>query len=616
MVGERGHGLVKPRSRLGAYSLLLGLVTLHLLCASAHAQLSGNTSLGFGGVAVAGWWNPLTLTVTNEGSAFSGTVRAQVPGWSSPDDPWSRGDVYTFPAEFPQGTTTVRLVVQLLESPYGVRVQVLRGKEVVFEQVTNPGWGPRRDGLTLVFVTPSQKQAESEKDRPFSALPRTDMHLLTPSEAPTDARAYDAAAAIVLGDIDVGQLPPAAWGAIRRWTATGGLLVLTAPFLARNAASPEVARFAGATVVGRRPADGLGDALGLFSRKPIAGALTQIVEVRVPASEVLASAGGHVLAFEHPVGMGAVRGLTVDPAWSEVPDWPSRTRLREGFWAKALRGSRTGPASRQSIPWSMVPAHSRLPNTGLPLFIVLLAFVIVAGPLNCAVVGVMRKKELVVVTTPAIVLVFVLGLMVAAVVVHSPFPILVHQTANVTSIGTEGVASLGAFGVFSPGTRTYDLQFGRPQPAFREFTPYNGGLGQGGWPSTVVSVGEPASLSNVRVERWSMRAFEETAFEPQGTVEGELSIGADGLTGTVANRLPFALRDCYLIHKWNHVAVGDVAAGETKALTLKLGPRPSRSTSSRASTISRVRAAGWTRPSGRYVPRALVGSRLRRSSGA
>jgi hypothetical protein len=573
MVGERGSGPIRPRSRLDAWRLVLGVVTFHLLCGSAFAQISGQASLGFGGLTVAGCWNPVTLKVTNHGPAFEGVVRAHVPGRSPPDDPWSRGDVYTLPATFPQGTTTLRFVVQPVESYYGLRVEVLRGKEVVFRQVTNPVWDAHRGGLTLVFVTPAQQEAESVRDRPFSALPRTGTEfLLTPAEAPTDPRAYDPAYSVVLGDIALGHLPPAAWDAIRRWTAGGRLLVLTAPFLARNAASPEVSQFAGVTVLGRRPPSGLADALTLFSRKPIRGAPTQVLDVRVSASEVLASAGGHVLAFEHPVGVGAVRGFTVDPAWSDIPDWPSRTRLRDGFWAKALRGTAGVPVSPGSTPWSMVPAHSRLSNTGLPLFIVLLVFVAVAGPLNCAVVGVMRKKELVVITTPAIVLVFVVGLLVAGLIVHSPFPILVHQTANVTSVGTPGVSSLGAFGVFSPGTRSYELTFGRPQPAFRELATPGSGLPPGARSSLVVSVGEPAALSNVQVERWSMRAFEESTFVPQGTVEGELAIGPEGLSGAATNRLPIALRDCYLIHKWNHVAVGELAPGARKPLALKLGP--------------------------------------------
>jgi hypothetical protein len=530
-------------------------------------------TVGFGNAAVPGCWNPATLTVTNPGSAFKGTVRAQVSTLRLPDGRESEGDVYTLETDFHSGTSALHFVVRPVESDVGLRVQVLRRDEVVFEQQTDPLWRGHRGRATLVFVTPAEKEAGGGKGRPWSMLPATGTEvLLTPAEAPTDVRAYDAASTVVLGDVALSQFPPAAWTAIRRWTATGHVLVLTAPFLARNAASPDVSQLAGVTVLGQRPANGLGEALGLFSRKPIQGALTQVLDVWVPASEVLGSVGGRVLAFEHPAGMGAVRGFAIDPGWSDIPDWPGRTRFRDAFWAKALRGAGSVPASHGSMPWSMVPTYSRLANTGLPLFIALLVFVIVAGPLNCAIVGAIRRKELVVVTTPAIVLLFVLGLLVAALVVHSPFPILVHQTANVTSVDTEGVASLGAFGIFSHGTRTYNLAFDHPQPDFSEFRLNDSGPQQGGWPPTVVSVGTSAGLSNVRVERWSMRAFEETAFVPVGTVEGELTIGADGLTGSVTNRLPFALRDCYLVHKWNHVAVGDLAPGESKALALKLGP--------------------------------------------
>jgi hypothetical protein len=237
------------------------------------------------------------------------------------------------------------------------------------------------------------------------------------------------------------------------------------------------------------------------------------------------------------------------------------------FWAKLLYGLRSTSLA-DNLPGSMVPQEGRVRTLAVPLLIFLLAFVLVMGPINFIVLSRFRRRELMALTAPVVAVLFLIAAACLAAVLHKPRSLVVSQTISYCEAGSPIRGELRMVGVYSVPTAPHDLAFPRPDTLVTE-------LGDWGFfrpkpPLSLVLDGQ-LHVHHFLVKRWSMRAFLAPGLIESGTVEGRLQVGPDALTGYVENHLPTALEDCYVIHKWNHIAVGTLAPGERKAVTLKLG---------------------------------------------
>jgi hypothetical protein len=264
--------------------------------------------------------------------------------------------------------------------------------------------------------------------------------------------------------------------------------------------------------------------------------------------------------------------VTVDPQQLPFGTWREQFTFTRHFWAKLLEGSRYPPFYRSDVPWSAVPDECRARNTGWLIANVLVLFVAVVGPVNWAVLSHKKRKEWVVFTAPATAFVFLVILAVVGLVIHTRQPQQVFQSINLCTSGCDGAGAVRIHGVLATGTGDYDLAFDRRDAVIGEFRQdvqaYAGGVAPGTW----FTLGESAALPRVSTYRWAMRLFFDTGLSPDGSVDGRVWLGEDGLSGYVENRLPVALEGCVLIHKWNHTAVGDIPPGERRELSLDLGP--------------------------------------------
>ena len=547
-----------------------GLASLLIIVAGwaayAQQQPTIDFTVGLDNTLVRDAWNPVQVNVRNPGGVMDAWIQLSVYEYdystrrSRPTfvaSRWvrvpSRPVYYNLPirlSEFPE-----RVVARLNANGVDVATRTRRRSELARSSAYD----------VCMFIT------DEEAARALVRIASRYVSFISPDRAPYDARAYDGARVVVLDCEDFSGTNPGAWQGVMQWAACGGTLVLTAPFLMRNAGTEQLAALARV-----RP----GDLTVFHDARPLTSALAPDARVTgvsgrslvcdLPDATVVAAAGDVPLVFEQRLGAGTVRALTADPQWLAFAKPAEEVEFARDFWSRALSSYRKATLADPAMPPSMVPAEARVSVLARPLLALLIIFVLVMGPANYLVLARLRKKELLIVTAPAATAFFLLAAWLLSVAVHSHRPTELCESINVCSPGAQMVGVFRMFGVMSPRTNQYQFNFDLGDPVIAELPDpelYGDRLGP-----LSLNDGYPARVEHLDAARWSVRALWDYTLYGSGGARGSLTLTGDGLSGTVRNTLPVTLKDCYLVHKWNHAAVGDIAPGGGVSVKLPLGP--------------------------------------------
>jgi hypothetical protein len=540
---------------------------LALAGANSYAEVTATLSVGLGGRSVGGCWNAASLAVLNPDGSQDGAWQIAVYERLSGQGEGTPSSAYEIPVRVPHGSSRTDFALLLPNWMPHVRYRLMvQGRALV-------------DGTTDLDVLRWQKLTLLVTSREglsgsLALAQSSETITLRPEQLPLDVRAYSSLDVIGLDVPDLRTLAPQALDCLREWTLTGGTLVLTAPCLQGNRATPSpLAAFTPALATGMAACGGPGAAAAaLCGPEAPAPVSVQCLRLRVNRPDVAVEADGLPLAFEQPLGMGTVRGLAIDPLWMRFPDDRSEINFTRYFWGRVLYGVRYEPRLSQQVPTGLVPTEARPARSAPVLLAILALFVLAVGPLNGALLARRRRHEWVVVTAPVLSGIFLLAVAAAALGLHGHRPLLVFETINVTHAGTPGTGTLELAGAYLPASGTQDVVFPRRDATVYEFRQRERSYELGVEPGTWFRLADEVSLPALPVRRWAMRAFCDTAIAGEASAEGELQFAGDRLVGWVQSRLPVALHDCYVIHKWNHTFVGDLPAGERRELSLKLGP--------------------------------------------
>ncbi len=533
----------------------------------ADETLTLDLSVGIGGKYVTRHWNIASVTVSNPGPPISGRLQIELREMEfAGGGDGKPASTYSMPVSLPHGDSTLDLAVLVPYIPDSAVLRLSTDRGVIFEDTKafdRLGDEVRRPSLVIT----RRHDIASIKDAPGDVL------FFPPNEAPTDARAYDGMARIVLDDARLEEIPAQARRSILQWTATGGLLLLSGQFLAHNRASPELPHFTYVKIKGMSAFARDLDVAEIFAPgQNVSAVVTGICACRARTADILSGPPEAPIVFEHTLSGGTVRGVTVDPEWMEFDTVRHEISFGRHFWAKLLEGGRaqafSGPGT--DIPISMLPDEAKISSLRGPLLVYVAIFVLVMGPINFFVLARLRRREWMAFTAPLAVAVFVVAAIVMAYVLHDSQPLLTTQSINVISAGSPTTGSYVIHGVFAPKTGRYDIQLGEADAPVRELLQdrmdryYRSKL-------PPVEFAAATTIKSVRIKRWAMRVFHDPAVFMAGTVDGKLQVDEKGFSGWVENRLPVNLNDCVLLHKWNGTEIGDLAAGKKKQVTLPLG---------------------------------------------
>ena len=203
------------------------------------------------------------------------------------------------------------------------------------------------------------------------------------------------------------------------------------------------------------------------------------------------------MAAERPYGSGSVTLIGFDP----TVDWIAKTDTSGSLWRRLLP-ARTSGGLTFSDDSMLVNAVSQLPTLALPpitgLLALLIAYIVLIGPINYLVLKRLDRREWAWVTMPILIVVFAAGAYAYGALLRGS-DVIVNEVAIVRGApgATEGSAQ-AYLGVFSPSRSVYQVSV--PGGALLS-TSINGDMFGGVGTATVLDVlqGDPARVRDLAV---------------------------------------------------------------------------------------------------------------------
>jgi hypothetical protein len=260
----------------------------------------------------------------------------------------------------------------------------------------------------------------------------------------------------------------------------------------------------------------------------------------------------------------------VRASWAAVLDRvapPVSGFSQQGSTGVILAASPAQAGSARGAPDDVLSALlNDTPANSLPplriLGTLLVVYILLAGPLNYAVLRRQRRRELMWVTVPLIAAVFTAGSYGAGILVHGrDFYVNEVQVLRVSPSGAADVVSYDA--VFSPSRGTLAIQLPAATLA-STYLPVPSGLGRGSDDRVVTGANPTVTLRNVAI--WTSRDLKTEATTHSGIlVEADLRLENDKIVGTLTNHGQTALRRLTLFGTDGRTAMlaGVLAPGST-----------------------------------------------------
>jgi hypothetical protein len=201
----------------------------------------------------------------------------------------------------------------------------------------------------------------------------------------------------------------------------------------------------------------------------------------------------------------------------------------------------------------------------------LLAFAALVGPVNFLVLGLLRRRELSLLTVPLLAGLAIAGSLAYASR-HQQGDVVVNQVSIVRTWDGRGTGEMHSFvGVYALHPQRFTLQ----TPLNTLLSPNTSpliGFNRNPTPARIVDNGAPQA-PDVNLEPGTLTTFvvDGNLAEP-GQVESGLSLSGGQLRGRIKNGLPLALRDATLIAGGDVASLGDLDPGAGHDVALRLGP--------------------------------------------
>lgn len=542
-------------------ALLLAALLLPALPVNAASSIQIEARALVGGRYAVGGWMGISVTLVNDGEPTEGTLAAATES----------GAVQRF-VEMPAGA---RKVVMLYLQPEAFQRQVT----VKYQEPNGT--------VEAVVETRVLEQASSQfaivGDGPGTLRPQLSTGdgigmpaplSLTLADLPERSEPLDGLSAIVWAD-DSSALSEAQRRSIERWIANGGQLVVVggADWQARTAGFADILPLEDLTAV---------DGVEQGSLASWAGADTSAVEaatvstgtLREDARGLIRADDGTVLASMRPVGAGRVILVGADMATDAYRGWEGSPRL----WARLLPTNGAleqffGGFPPEESQNAMGTALSNLPSLEVPpaelLLAVIVAYILLIGPISYVVLRRLDRRELAWVTAPVLVVIFsACSFGIGNSMKGSE--VIVNQISLIRSSGGGGAATIESYaGIFSPDRATYDLTVEDDalmatlnRPGF-DGRPTSGS-------EVVIEQGDPAHLRGLSIGVFGFEAVRADAIverEPVLAIAWRTDGGS--LIGTVTNESTLPVQDvAYVSSSGGDMIDAELAPGESAEFTV------------------------------------------------
>lgn len=590
----------------------LAIPLLFLASTMARAELM-SVSVGFDGVARTKVWTPISVRLSNTtGRNIDGVInviQGDLSDESLPmclakvDLPANSNKLYHVYArlrEFGSVTVNLRSGLRLIASKK-VNVSPASQDEMVIVSV-----GDRTSRLNFLagdkLPTPVFKLAQMKAQSaamagmpggmmpgaPGGAKPESNIQIgsILPTDLPDRPAAYDGVDMVIVRDLSESSVDPKALKALSMWVAAGGTLVVSAGPNYQAYQTPFYDELLPVKVKGVANVPSMAALSGLSDKPFPSGAVAVAASTPTPSSNfTVKSDSGTPLYAQCWYGSGRVVFLAFDYLSEPFTKWDGQA----GFWKQVMSGvtagsilqpsagiyandqqnyySQFGPGSTQSLAGT-VEENPAIRTPGFnTIAVMLLLYLILLVPVNFFVLKQKRRLEAAWITTPAIVIAFVILEYGVGYTMKGGHLQLNEATVIETSSGARYARAITATSVFSPARRSYDMEVADPYAVTQVMK-----LSEREAPPQTF-VAEKSSVEGLRMAMWSSKTFEaESGTDLGGMVVVDCAYDGNRLKGSISNTTRTDLEQCEIVVGSKKATIGGLKHGSSQPVDLEFQP--------------------------------------------
>jgi hypothetical protein len=553
-----------------------------------NPAFSIEATLGYEGLLVMGRMNPGVVTVKNLGDAnFEGTLGVNV------FYDHTLFDRYEAPLTLPSGTekrVSLPLIPRLNQDMYAF--ELIAGGQIVAEARVKPARmvAPETLLIGVLSATPQTLQYMNQSTNAQTLRGETWQTVSLSADAfPESTALLDAFSMLVIDGIDPRTFTPAAQSALSQWLTEGGIAVLSGGAKAA-AGYPFFSQWTGLTPGALAEAGDITPAL--LARMGITGspAGKSIWVNEMPAQGAAIAEGEMGLLSLHSAGDGLVYAAAFDLSGATLAGWSSM----QAFWPRMLRttalSAYTALADRLQMgtydPMQYTVRNLMnnltIPNedSGLPVLIVLLAYLLVIGLVGYLLLKKFDRREWMWALVPAAAVGFalVLLLMSGQYTMNDPLAL----TATRIKYNEAGADAQTFIGVAAAERGEMLVQVDGPQlptSINEEYYYYDDGTGDGLFRPLQLRqrlvMGDQPAIGFAPGDVWTMRLLQiAEGGGDHGMVKVRVWMETDGMHGEVTNDSPYPLSQGVFVGNFGYCFVDDLLPGQTLPFALLLPDAP------------------------------------------
>ena len=555
------HGPGRWAMPLAGLVLLVVAIILPALPVRAASSIQIDARALVGGRYAVGGWMAISVTLTNDGEPTEGTLAAATES----------GAVQRF-VEMPAGARKVvmlyiqpeafqRQITVQYEEPNGTVKAVVETR--VLEQ-TSSQFAVVGDGAGTLRP---QLSVGDEIGLPAPLA-------LTLADIPERSEPLEGISALVWAD-DSSALSEAQRRSIERWVANGGQLVIIGgpDWQSRTSGFTEILPLEGLTAVDAVPQAALAAWSGTDDAA-VEEATISSGALRDDARALIRAEDETILASMRSVGSGRVILLGSDIATEAHRGWEGSPRL----WARLLPTNVAleqffGGFPPEEAQNAMGSALGNLPSLEVPpaelLLVVIVAYILLIGPISYIILRRMDRRELAWLTAPLLVVIFsACSFGIGNSMKGSE--VIINQISLIRSSGAGTSATVESYaGIFSPDRATYDLTV-EADALLAKMRPINFD-GRQASSDVVIEQGDPAHLRDLAIGVFGFEAVRADAIIDREPVLSVTWRGDGGeLIGTVTNLGAESIQDiAYVSSSGGDLVDEELAPGESTEFTVE-----------------------------------------------
>ncbi len=595
--------------RLFASLCIIVLLAFFLFPLKASAQASYlsrptfTVNIGFSSRYRDGNWVPVQVALHNDGPDFSGLISISVPSPSTSSGKPSANLTYQQVVSLPtQSQKQVTLYVPISVGNQGstvpISVDLLDANN---QRIGNAVTVLRSIGPDDIFVGILSDQTTGFG--PLSTVPLADQtasivtEQLDASELPTITEVLKNFDLIVLDDFTTSNLTKNQLAALQNWVNQGGSLLVVGGPDWRRTLSPLPAGLLPVSLNGTAtlptgtplllPAGPVKDTSARHTASQgVQGTVSISTATPTAGSTVaLAAPDGTPLLAQTTLGQGLICYLAFDPTLNPVLNWSNIGTLWNGLLLRTLGDKilASGTGISVSNAWRTSPngdsggfasiLQSSLPSMVPPTWLILLlllGYVTVLGPLRFLLVRLLKKRDWSWRIALSIIVVF--SALSYTLALQQKGTSIVSSSVSIMQFGRPGTTGTSAHittyvGVYVPNQGNFQVNLSGANLVQTLDT-----QAAKGNPATIVSTPDETDVKLQGTATWALRTLvAKHDSQVKGGIISHLVLQDDSvLRGTITNTLPYALNNIYVLIENHFKSLGNMTAGETKAVSLSL----------------------------------------------